>query len=178
MLAGHAHRHDKKFLSIVSKSSAYLNGISNHLAASSPRARFLGMVVGRSMSELLDEPGKQLQFKAEDSKSAEWRWYKELISLNDQIGSIADLKPLVTLTTLKTTGKIKKQSTSPISNGNSAGLNFSSNSTSRVVKIEEIDEDSESEDDDLPVYAKPDSDPSDDDDDPTLVQRNKPTIPV
>ena len=175
MLAGHAHRKDQTFLSTVSKSSVYLSGISNHLAASSPRARFLGMVVGSTISEMLDEPGKQLKFKAEDSESAEWRWYKDLISLDDQIGSIADLKPVPTPPKEMLKRKVEKQTLESDKSGQSP---TSPEMSSRVIKIEEIDEDPQSEDEDMPVYAKPDSDPSDDDEDPTLVQRNKPTAPV
>ena len=160
-------------MSTVSKSSAYLSGISNHLAASSPRARFLGMVVGSTISELLDEPGKQLNFKAEDSNTTDWRWYKDLIGLEDRLGTIADLKnsfeqPYPTIK------KPPKQS----SRRERLPETSTSTSNSKIVKIEEIENESVSEEDDLPMYEKPGSDPSDDDEDPELVQRDKPTAPV
>ena len=173
LLAGHLHRAESGFLSTVSKSSAYLSGISNHLAATSPRVRFLGMVVGSTISEILDEPGKQLQFKAEDSDSAEWRWYKELISMNDRLGTIADLR----LNNVSSNRAVKKTTESSSSRSKPSSAQKLQPS-SKIVKIEEIEDSSESEEDDLPVYAKRDSDPSDDDEDPELVQRNKPTAPV
>ena len=170
LLAGHIHRVDVMFLSTVSKSSVYLSGISSHLAASSPRARFLGMIFGSTISELLDEPGKQLKFKAEDSDAADWRWYKDLIGLDDRVGIIADLKIKV-----EKSGQIMTKRLKPVQGDRQAKISTNT-SSSKIVKIEEIED--ESEEDDLPMYAKPDSDPSDDDEDPELVQRNKPSAPV
>ena len=172
LLAGHIYREDRDFLSTVSKSGVYLSGISNHLASSSPQARFLGMAVGSAVSELLDEPTKQLKFKAEDSESVEWRWYRSLICLDDHFGNIADLKPKANPTE-KTIMEIGRKSAGP-----KATSKLASGSASKIVRIEEIEDDSESEEDDLPTYEKPDSDPSDDDEDPELVQRNKPSAPV
>lgn len=131
------------------------------------------MVVGSTISEVLDEPGKQLQFKAEDSDTPDWRWYKSLITLNDRFGTIADLRP----ETVSSKGMVKK-STKSASNRSKPSATRTAQPSSNIVKIEEINDSSESEDDDLPVYAKPDSDPSDDDEDPELVQRNKPTAPM
>ena len=174
LLVGHVHRSDTTFLSAVSKSSVYLSGISNHLAASSPKVRFLGMVVGSTVSEILDEPTKQLKFKAEDSESVEWRWYKGLVSIDDQLGTIADLKPK----SKPLENAIMKAGQK--SSGPKATPQLASGSTSKIVSIEEIEDGSEEEEDedDLPIYEKPDSDPSDDDKDPELVQRNKPIAPV
>ena len=45
-------------------------------------------------------------------------------------------------------------------------------------RVVEVMSDSEDEDADLMVYEKPDSDPEDDTDDPTAINRNKPTAPV
>lgn len=49
--------------------------------------------------------------------------------------------------------------------------------SSKVISIEEVDDDSESEDD-LISYQKPDDDPEDSDEDPTLINRSKPKAPV
>ena len=175
LLWGYIHKVDQRYLSGVSKSSVYLSSISNHLAASSPKSRFLGMVVGSTVSEKIDATGSQLKFKAEDSQSAEWLWYQTLFDVEDGLGAIADLKTIET-----PTSKSKKDvDKSPSTNGTSKSVS-AAHLTSKVVAIEEIEDDSgtESEDDDIVPYAKPDSDPSDDDEDPTLVQRNKPKAPV
>ena len=173
LLLGRIHQEDGRFLSTVTKSSAYLSGISHHLAASSVRSRFLGMVLGSAVSERIDEPDKRLKFTAEHFDGEEWDWYKGLLSMHDHIGSIADLHS----ETKKSDIIIKNQARESIRNGNSRPQPASA-ATSKIVAIEEISDGSDSDDDDLPTYAKPDSDPSDDDEDPTLVQRNKPTAPV
>jgi telomere length regulation protein len=48
----------------------------------------------------------------------------------------------------------------------------------KVMAIEEISDESEAEDEDLMMYEKPDTDASDSEEDPTLVQRSKPRPPV
>jgi telomere length regulation protein len=53
----------------------------------------------------------------------------------------------------------------------------SGTSTSRIIELVDDDVVDEDDDDILP-YAKPDSDPEDEDEDPTLVERNKPKAPV
>ena len=173
LLAGYAYRADKSSLAALSRSSVYLKAISNHLAASSTKSRSLGMVVGSSISELLDEPGKRLNFGAEDSKDIDWSFYKSLLDIKDRMGSIVDLQ---------TDFKSSKAPTRTIAKApntrNGSGNGRKAPASSKVVKIEEIYSESESEsEDDLPVYAKPDSDPSDDED-PELIVRNKPTAPV
>ncbi|KAG9750242.1 hypothetical protein KCU75_g13636, partial [Aureobasidium melanogenum] len=57
LLAGYAHRAQPMSLFIMARSSAHLNGMSNRLNSSSPRARFLGMIVGMAISDLVDKPG-------------------------------------------------------------------------------------------------------------------------
>ena len=172
MCLSHLNRKDSSFLSSMSKGSAYLSGISNHLASSSSKIRFLGMVLGLAVSEKIDEPGKQLKFTSDGFDQAEWSWYKGLIDLRDRTGTVTQLKKqredhLVTIA----------EPARGFSGDGASRKKQANATTSKIVAIEEIT-DSESEDDDLPVYAKPDSDPSDDDEDPTLVQRNKPTAPV
>jgi telomere length regulation protein len=46
------------------------------------------------------------------------------------------------------------------------------------MAIEEISDKSEAEDEDLMMYEKPDTDASDSEEDPTLIQRSKPSPPV
>lgn len=172
-LAGYAYRADKSSLAALSRSSVYLKAISNHLAASSTKSRSLGMVVGSAISELLDEPGKRLNFRAEDSKDVDWSFYKSLLDIKGKMGKIVDLQTDLKSPNIPTRTMTKASAThTGPSNGKKAPA------SSKIVKIEELYSESESEsEDDLPVYAKPDSDPSDDED-PELIVRNKPTAPV
>lgn len=173
LLAGYVYRVDRSHLIKLCQSSLYLNAISNHLAAASHRARFLGMVVGTAISELVDPKDKRMNFSSEDMNSSEGQWYRDLTSMNDHIGSIQDFK-----NSPQRKNHDAKTSTSTVSNAKSIMPATQAVTNSKVISIEEIGNTSESEDDDLPTYEKPDSDPSDDDEDPELVQRNKPTAPV
>ena len=157
----------------LNRSSLYLNAISNHLAASSERARFLGMVFGAAISELVDPMEKRMTFSADEMNSSDGQWYRSLTSVNDPLGSIKDLKPAFASPT-----KSSVQLSKPINSIKSARPKQAAQSTSKVISIEELGDTSESEAEDLPMYEKPDSDPDDEDEDPTLVQRNRPTAPV
>ena len=115
-----------------------------------------------------------MTFSSEEIKSTDGQWYRSLTSVEDVIGSIEDLKPRALV--------LKSPSSRPIqtagTNGKITKPSTKTPSTSKIVSIEEILGSSDSEDDDLPMYEKPDSDESDEDEDPTLVQRNRPTVPV
>lgn len=174
MLAGYVFRKDRIALVSLTRSSIYLNAMSNRLAGSSPRARFLGMVVGTAVSELVDAQDRRMHFGAEDLNSPDGQWYKGLTSINDVVGSIEDLKvsPIITRAAIKTA--TKPATSTAISTKLTGGVN----ATSKVISIEEINDSSDLDEEDLPMYEKPDSDPSDEDEDPTLVQRDRPTAPV
>ena len=174
MLISYVSRVDKMALIHLSRSSVYLNAVSNRLAASSPRARFLGMVYGTAMSELVDPQDKRMTFSAEEMNSSEGRWYKSLTSVNDPIGSIEDLKHTLALSINAGTKTTKLAS----SNGKSTKSTGPANKKSKILSIKEIVDNSESETEELPMYEKPDSDPSDEDEDPTIVQRNRTVAPV
>lgn len=129
------------------------------------------MVVGTAISEIVDAKNSKLSFSAEEIDSKEGLWYRSLTRVQDCIGSIQDIKS-------SQASLIKAPA-----NQNPASMRISrakpvGNATSKIISIEEVHDDLESEQDDLPVYEKPDSDPSDSDEDPTLVQRDKPTVPV
>lgn len=174
LLAGYSYRHDRRALKTLSQSSMYLNAISNRLAASSPRARFLGMVIGNAVSELVDAEDKRMKFTAEELNSPDGQWYTNLTKVDDTIGLIKDLK-LVEASSAISLGKRSRPVTR---NAVPTKLTKPPNASSKIISIEEIDDSSETESDDLPMYGKPDSDPSDEDEDPALVQRNRPTAPV
>ena len=173
MLAGYAFRADQTFLMHLSRSSIYLNAISNRLAASSQRARFLGMVVGTAFSELVDPKDKRMTFSTDEMDSADGQWYRSLTSVKDSVGSIKDLKTAST-PSIKSSDQLSKS----VNSNHPARPKKTTQSTSKIISIEEVDNSSESEIEDLPMYEKPDSDPEDEDEDPTLIQRDRPTAPV
>lgn len=156
-------------LSTTLRSSIYLNLVSHRLAASSEKARFLGMVVGEALSALAEKPEKQMKFKVDELESEEAQWYKSLTSVQDDVGSLEPLKAEKVVKPLRAQ-KAAQQKALPVK--------APSQRSAKIVAIEELIDDNESEDDELLPYVKPDSDPEDSDDDPTLVQRNKPRTPV
>lgn len=145
-----------------------MSGISNRLAASQNRARILGMIVGETLSKIVHNAETKLDFKMEETSSDEATWYKSLINISDSIGSVEILR-----------AKLTPQSTKNVTPKQKLKQN-EKKSVPTVSKakaiIEEVD--SESEDEGLKAYAKPDSDEEDSDDDPTLVRRAKPKAPV
>jgi telomere length regulation protein len=156
-------------LAMTMRSGSYLNAISNRLAGSSERARFLGMVIGEALSALSDKPDNRMKFKLEELESDESMWYKYLTQVNDSIGSLETLKLAAVSRISKTAKKTKKAPSNP---------NLPQ-PTSKIVAIEELSDNyEESDDDGLVPYSKPDSDAEDSDEDPTLIERDKPTAPV
>lgn len=173
MVAGIIHRNDAQQLSTIARSSLYLSAISNRLAASSTRASLLGMIVGTAISELVDSKEKRMNFSTEEVDSTEGQWYRSLTQLTDTVGSISDLKPSAS----SSSGTSSSSSRNRSKSGETSRLSIRTGSTSKIISIEELDN-SESEDEDLVKYEKPDSDPSDSEEDATLVQRNRPVAPV
>lgn len=160
-------------MSTLARSSLYLNAISNRIAASSRRALVLGMIVGTAISELVDPRDKRMNFKSEEVTGIEGQRYMKLIKLEDSIGSISDLQ-------LASASKkiVKGLSQVEAAKTKDSHVLIQPISKSKIISIEEIDNSSDSDDEDLPSYEKPDSDPSDSEDDPTLVERNRPVAPV
>lgn len=159
----------------MGRSGIFLNTVSNRLAASSGRARFLGMLIGTAISQLIEPAGKGMKFDLEEMEGDEAKWYLSLLNLQDNAGSPESIKFLKGST--PSTQRTPSQKVPAIKG---VGTSKKGNTrTAKIVAIEEIeDSEEESEDDGLVPYEKPDEDFSDDDEDPTLVQRNKPTAPV
>ncbi|RAK96370.1 telomere length regulation TEL2 family protein [Aspergillus ibericus CBS 121593] len=173
LAAGYLRHLDPAAMHFIGRSGIFLNTVSNRLAASSPRARFLGMLIGTAISEIIEQQGKGMKFNLEEMESDEALWYLDLAKTNDSIGSAESIQSLKE-PAKPTATQTKKQSASRASTSKQA-----INRTAKIVAIEEInDSEDEEEDEDLIPYEKPDEDASDSDDDPTLVQRNKPTAPV
>ncbi|KAK0733972.1 telomere length regulation protein-domain-containing protein [Lasiosphaeria miniovina] len=171
--AGYVHRKSPIKLAIMVRSGVWLNAISNRLATSHQRARFLGMVVGEAISGLVDKGDKRLDFHVEETGQAEGKWYKELVNISDQIGNMDPL--LVTQETSVVPKKsIQKKPTTKTTT--TATPRAAAKPPQQGFIIEELGD--EEMDEDVVAYAKPDSDAEDSDDDATLVRRDKPKAPV
>lgn len=130
------------------------------------------MLVGTAISELVDAEGKRMKFSAEEIDTADGRWYRSLVTIQDSVGSVEDLK--------SDNHQPKKFSTARThsSSKHSEDSWTRKEPSSKIIAIEEVYDQTESEDEDFVTYEKPDSDVSDEDEDPTLVQRDRPTAPV
>jgi telomere length regulation protein len=131
------------------------------------------MVVGESLSSLIDSKDKKLNFQVEDMEGEEADRLKRLTKVEDQIGLVNPiLKPSTNDKPSPKTASSKKP--------HRKGMKPKPRPISPVAKpkaiIEEVDS-SDGDEDDLIPYAK-NSDPEDSEDDATLVQRNKPKPPV
>ena len=99
----------------------------------------------------------------------------DLPQLDDHVGSIANLENLADLKSPGSSQAKKKDRGTPLKKSRKPK---SERPATKIVSVQEVSEDSESEDEDLVSYEKPDSDPSDSEEDPTLIQRSKPNAPV
>jgi telomere length regulation protein len=144
------------------------------------------MIVAVAVSRLVDKPDKVMNFGVEELESEEAHSWLDLVQVQDKVGTIENLpatapEPVKKRTLQQPSKPVKRErlSAAPLS------------TTSKIIAIEELsdsdkaagsdieaEEAEEEEDADLRPYAAPDSDPEDSDDDPTLVNRNKPTAPV
>ncbi|KAH8180073.1 telomere length regulation protein [Sarocladium implicatum] len=167
--AGYLFRISPIKVTILLRSSTYLSTISNRIAATQTTARFLGMVVGESLSNLIDDKKKKLDFHMEETDSEEANWLKGLTKTSDDIGSHSKLQSEDEIHREKPQSSARAKAKKPPKAPPKA-----TTMPPRGI-IEEID--SDDEEDDLVPYAKA-SDPEDSDEDPTLVQRNKVRPPV
>lgn len=132
------------------------------------------MVVGMAISQLIEPPGKGMRFDLEEMESDEAQWYLNLVNIKDTVDSLQAL-----VIKDQTAQQKTKKGTRDSVKSSIPRRPHTISHTSKIVSIEEIDDTSEeSEDEDLIPYEKPDSDPEDSEDDPTLVNRSKPTAPV
>jgi telomere length regulation protein len=154
---------------MMAKSSYHVSGMSNRIGATSPRTRFLGIAVGVAISKMVDKPGLQLIFELEDVEAAEATWYERITRIDDKLGNVLDLNIADKNVALAKTTQQKIKAPTNLEQS------ITDIQSSRII---EVLTDSEDADEDLMVYEKPDSDPEDSDDDPTVLTRNKPTAPV
>jgi telomere length regulation protein len=153
------------------RSSEYLNGISKHLSSSSTRVRWLGMVVATTVSALADSSSTKINFDDESMSTPEAEWYKSLATLDDQPSTSWNMSDLFSHDVQqprqpKSTASlaIRKQKVAP-----KESEKASPKPKSNVIEVI---------DDDIVGYEKPDSDPEDEEEDPTLINRDRPRPPV
>ncbi|KAJ5173076.1 hypothetical protein N7492_005669 [Penicillium capsulatum] len=174
LAAGRLQRIDPLRIQEIGRSRVYLNSVSNRLAASSNKARFLGMIVGTGISELTDGPEKSMKFDLE-MKTQEAQWYLSLPKIHDEVGSFDSIKDIETGRPSWMQAhppQVEKSDTRPgIKNKKDQKISF-------VEEIGENENTEEDEDEDLIPYEKPDDDVDDEEDDSTIVQQKKPTAPV
>lgn len=173
--AGYVNSLSPLKLKILMRTGTYLTGISNRIASTQPRARMLGMVVGETLSALIDGSVGKLDFKMDDTEAEEAAWLRSLVHIRDAVGSAADIqslpKEIGTVTLTRPIQQTAPKRLRPKSKPVAASL-----SLPKAI-IEEINSSESDGDDDLVPYAKG-SDPEDSDEDATLVQRNKVKAPV
>ncbi|KAF2831443.1 hypothetical protein CC86DRAFT_443135 [Ophiobolus disseminans] len=170
LCCGYVQRSQPMFLTMMAKSSYHVSGMSNRIGASSPRARFLGIAVGVAISKMVDKPDLQLKFGMEGAEAVEARWYEALTKIDDKLGEISAINITAQGTAAVKRAEQKSKPTPKLSKPSITEI--------QGPRIIEVLSDSEDEDDDLVRYEKPDSDPEDSDDDPTIINRNRPTAPV
>ncbi|KAK3488943.1 telomere length regulation protein-domain-containing protein [Neurospora hispaniola] len=164
--AGYVHKVSPLKLTLLMRSSPWLNAISNRLSSSNQRARFLGMVIGEGLSSLVDKGDKRLNFQVEEMEVPDGKWYKSLVEIQDTLGSWDPLLNPQELTQKRTSSKRPSHKPAP------------TQLRTQGFIIEELSDESLSEQDDVVGYSKPDSDAEDSDDDPELVRRDKAKAPV
>ncbi|KAL7927564.1 telomere length regulation domain-containing protein [Trichoderma austrokoningii] len=175
--AGYVSRLSPIKLRIIVRSGSYLSAISNRIASTQARSRFLGLTVGETLSTLMDDKAQKLDFHMDETETEEAKWLKSLTSVVDQVGSIEPI-----LKTEISGLPARRENQPPQKPAQKQKPNPKPKSEPRISAIkpiaiiEEIDSSDDSEEDLVP-YTK-DSDPEDSDDDATLVQRNKPKAPV
>lgn len=184
LASGYVHRAQPMSLFMLVRSSTHLNAVSSRLNASSSRARFLGMVVGMALSDLIDKPGQRMEFDLEEARTQEAQWYRALTRVNDNV-AVGDFEEMRATFARKSSRLVPQTTQSPL------GKNQRKKAATKEIKRAPVKSQTEvvgprvveildgsDEEDDLVPYDKPDEDPEDEDEDPTLVNRNKPRAPV
>ncbi|KAK5957378.1 telomere binding protein [Knufia fluminis] len=172
LVIGYLHRQRPASLKHGQIPSLIMNTVSNRLASSVPRTRLLGMIVGVGMSQCVDEPGKVMDFGVEEMETDEVKELLALTSIEDRIGGVEDLKTSVDAPKEQQLSSRKRKIAAPRS-----PKPKKPEPTSKIMAIEEVSSSSDSEDD-LTPYQKPINDPEDSDEDPTLINRDKPKPPI
>ncbi|TKX23293.1 hypothetical protein C1H76_4360 [Elsinoe australis] len=186
--AGSLNRQEPASFRFLARSSVYAQAVSNRLNASSEKSRMLGMCVAMAISSLIDQGDKQLKFDLVDVKTDKAKNLMGLVQTVDTVGTLHDLQLPESPAARKegTTDDKSKQRLNPATAKRPSRPTTATNLPiqtkvigSRIVEVLSDDEDSIADrSTELKAYPKPDSDPEDSDDDPTVVNRDKPKTPV
>ena len=114
------------------------------------------MIVGEAISRKVDADGPQLSFKVPETENASAESWRSLIDIDDKVAPLKDLEGGIVETI---EDDIKKEEPEMMS------------ADEFLVEEEDIDVD-------LRKYAVPESDAEDEDEDPTLVSRDKMPAPL
>ncbi|KAG5663911.1 hypothetical protein KAF25_006496 [Fusarium avenaceum] len=174
LAAGYVHRISPIKLTLLMRVGTYMTTISNRIGSTQSRAQFLGLVVGETLSALVDDKKKRLDFKMEQTETEEAKHLKDLTNVSDPIGPIDPILSNLETETIPQKQKVVAPNKTIQKNTKQKKKPIVTESKPKAI-IEEVD--SSDDDEDLAPYSK-DSDPEDSDDDATLVQRNKPKPPV
>ena len=110
-----------------------------------------------------------MDFGTEEMESEEGKAWLSLVNVQDKIGNLENMRKVeenASQSLVKPKRSAKKPKPAP-----------RQPTTSKIISITELSHSSPSSPD-LPPYAKPDSDPSDSEEDATLINRSKPAAPV
>jgi telomere length regulation protein len=134
------------------------------------------MIIGTAISTLIDGPDKRMNFDSEEMDSVEAKWYLSLINIKFEVVSLESLKSRL----LSGRGKVRLFREKLHTNHSPRNQKKRSVvETAPNPRILEVVADSDNGlDDGLVPYETPDSDEEDEDEDPTLVRRDKPIPPV
>ncbi|KAG4303655.1 hypothetical protein PCK1_000173 [Pneumocystis canis] len=147
----------RNILEKLSHFKAYLDGLTDRLSSSSERVRFLGMILGESLTRKLfaNDEKKWLTFNVKDTLTIESNWWRNIININDFSN--------MTTCSLVT-----------VNNQHDSSLNQDTIKQNEQIQL--MQENSNiivSDEDDLVPYSLPDSDDEDSDDDPAFIEKNK-----
>lgn len=135
------------------------------------------MAVGCAISKMVDKHDLQLKFDMEGDEALEAKWYQRLTGVDDKLRDIKDLKKQNKNSVSKMPALTKKHLSQKKEKKDDASKAPAVTEITGPRIVEILDESSD-EDGDIVAYEQPDSDPEDDTDDPTEINRNKPTAPV
>lgn len=164
--AGYTHRATPSVVLLHARSGSHASAISQRLASSSTKTRYVGLVVGTAISGLVDKPEVRINFEVPEMSTPETQWYLSLTQIRDEVGSLYGLQ--------RKENPRQRPGHAP---SHIEIASVDSTPTKKYPNIREISP-SADEDADLIPYDKVVSDPEDEDDDPMIAHRNKPIVPV
>ncbi|KAI5289518.1 telomere binding protein, partial [Ascosphaera acerosa] len=176
LCAARLRRENDAALRHIARSAVYLQAVTNRLAASSPRARTLGMLVAMALSEMVEKPGDALRFELDAEQAEALAALRRLATTVDEPVEVpyAQLRPgqvLGTASRLAPGSRTAAPTAAVFTERAIEDLTLSSGGDSG-------DEDGNDDAQEFLPYEKPDSDPEDSDEDAANIVRDKPRPPI